>query len=110
WLERHGIAAAGREFLANTGNYFFRRDMLLELLRDEPLAHEFGNIFPHRLERYAIHGHLFDGYWENLETIPAYHAANLALASNRPPFDFHSPEGIIYSRMRNLPAAHVSAT
>ena len=29
------------------------------------------------------------------------------MASARPPFDFHSPEGIIYTRMRFLPASRL---
>ena len=78
WLESHGIVARDREYLANMGNYVFRRDVLLELLRSEPQAHEFGNTFCHRLNRYRVQGHLFDGYWENLDTIAGYHAANLA--------------------------------
>jgi glucose-1-phosphate adenylyltransferase len=110
WLAQHGIVARDRQFLANMGNYLFRRDVLLEMVRSEPQAHEFGSIFPSRLERYHVHGHLFNGYWEDLKTIPAYHTANLALASDAPPFDFHSPEGVIFTRMRNLPTAHVSAT
>jgi glucose-1-phosphate adenylyltransferase len=39
--------------------------------------------------------------------VKAYHEANLALASDSPPFDFHSPEGVIYTRMRFLPASRV---
>ncbi|HBI41701.1 MAG TPA: glucose-1-phosphate adenylyltransferase, partial [Planctomycetales bacterium] len=48
------------------------------------------------------------GYWEDVGTIKAYHEANLALAGDDPPFDFHSPEGVIYTRMRFLPASRVS--
>jgi glucose-1-phosphate adenylyltransferase len=33
----------------------------------------------------------------------------LALASDNPPFDFHSPDGVIYTRMRFLPASRVCA-
>jgi glucose-1-phosphate adenylyltransferase len=40
--------------------------------------------------------------------IKAYHEASLALASNDPPFDFHSPEGVIYTHMRYLPASRLS--
>jgi glucose-1-phosphate adenylyltransferase len=32
------------------------------------------------------------------------------LAGAEPPFDFHSPEGVIYTRMRYLPAARVAAS
>ena len=55
-----------------------------------------------------MQAHLFDGYWEDLGTVKAYHEANLALASNNPPFDFHSAEGVIYTRMRFLPASRIS--
>src|SRR5262249_40403868 len=50
---------------------------------------------------------LFDDYWEDLGTVKAYHEANLALAGESPPFDFHSPEGIIFTRMRFLPASRM---
>src|SRR5262249_41439932 len=50
-----------------------------------------------------------DGYWEDLGTVKAYHEANLALAADDPPFDFHSPEGVIYTHMRFLPASRVGA-
>jgi glucose-1-phosphate adenylyltransferase len=33
----------------------------------------------------------------------------LALASSSPPFEFHSAEGVIYTRMRNLPPSRVEA-
>src|SRR5262249_13868207 len=54
-----------------------------------------------------IQAHLFDGYWEDLGTVRAYHEANLALAGDDPPFDFHSHEGVIYTRMRFLPASRI---
>ena len=59
--------------------------------------------------RTSVQAHLFDGYWEDLGTIKSYHEANLALASDDPPFDFHSPEGVIYTRMRYLPASRIDA-
>jgi glucose-1-phosphate adenylyltransferase len=56
-----------------------------------------------------VRAYLFDGYWEDLGTVQAYHEAHLTLAGDDPPFDFHSPEGVVYTRMRNLPPAHVLA-
>ena len=53
-----------------------------------------------------VQAHVFDGYWEDLGTVKAYHEASLALAGDNPPFNFHSPEGVIYTRMRFLPASH----
>jgi glucose-1-phosphate adenylyltransferase len=110
WLERQGIHATGRPFLASMGIYLFKRDALLDLLmKDLPRATDFGKeIFPPSLDKRLIQAHLFDGYWEDLGTVKAYHEANLALAGDNPPFDFHSPDGVIYTHMRFLPASRVS--
>jgi glucose-1-phosphate adenylyltransferase len=91
------------------GIYVFTRKALLDLLNVRPLATDFGKeVFPRSIKTHNIQAHLFDGYWEDLGTVRAYHEANLALASDHPPFDFHSPDGIIYTRMRFLPASRVS--
>jgi glucose-1-phosphate adenylyltransferase len=108
WIEKKGIPARGREYLASMGIYLFKRKVLLDLLRDMPQATDFGkDIFPASLKTHNVQAHLFDGYWEDLGTIKAYHEANLALAGDNPPFDFHSAEGVIYTRMRFLPASRV---
>jgi glucose-1-phosphate adenylyltransferase len=109
WLEGRGITAQGRGYLANMGIYVFQKAALLELLQTEPRAHDFGKeIFPRSLRSHRVQAHVFDGYWEDLGTIRNYHEASLALASDHPPFDFHSPEGVIYTRMRFLPASRIS--
>jgi glucose-1-phosphate adenylyltransferase len=108
WLARRGIRAAGRNYLASMGIYLFDRDVLLDLLSAQARALDFGKeIFPHSIRTHRVQAHLFDGYWEDVGTIKSYHEANLALAGNAPPFDFHTPEGVIYTRMRNLPASRV---
>ena len=108
WMIERGIVPNGREHVASMGIYLFKRKALLDMLNVRPLATDFGKeIFPRSLKTHHIQAHLFDGYWEDLGTVKAYHEANLALAGNDPPFDFHSPEGIIYTRMRFLPASRV---
>ena len=110
WMKRFGISAEGRPYLASMGIYLFKRQALLELLNARPLATDFGKeIFPRSIQSHLVQAHLFDGYWEDLGTVKAYHEANLALASDNPPFDFHSAEGVIYTRMRFLPASRISA-
>jgi glucose-1-phosphate adenylyltransferase len=92
------------------GIYIFTRKALLDLLNARPLATDFGKeVFPRSIRSHKVHTHVFDGYWEDLGTVKAYHEANLALTGDNPPFDFHSPEGVIYTRMRFLPASRVSA-
>jgi glucose-1-phosphate adenylyltransferase len=110
WIERYGIKARGREYLASMGIYLFKRDVLIDLLTAKPLATDFGkDVFPRSIGTHRVQAHLFDGYWEDLGTVKSYHESNLALAGDDPPFDFHSHEGVIYTRMRFLPASRVSA-
>jgi len=108
WIEERGIPCNGRHYLANMGIYIFKTEVLFELLNARPLATDFGKeVFPRNVATKKIQAHLFDGYWEDLGTIKSYHEASLALADPNPPFDFYTPEGVIYTRMRNLPAAKI---
>ncbi|HXG13437.1 MAG TPA: glucose-1-phosphate adenylyltransferase [Gemmataceae bacterium] len=110
WLAARSLAVSGRNYLANMGIYLFRREVLFELLYRHADAVDFGKeIFPRSIASHHVQAHLFDGYWEDVGTIKSYHEANLALTSDQPPFDFHSPEGVIYTRMRYLPASRVCA-
>jgi glucose-1-phosphate adenylyltransferase len=110
WIEKRGIPADGRHYLANMGIYLFRTEVLYEVLTAKPLATDFGKeVFPRNYKSKHVCAHLFDGYWEDLGTIKSYHEASLALASANPPFDFFSPEGVIYTRMRNLPPSRINA-
>jgi glucose-1-phosphate adenylyltransferase len=118
WIEGKGIAANGRNYLANMGIYLFNTEKLIEMLNTPVqdklhhamlLPHDFGsNVFPHHVETRHIHAHLFDGFWEDLGTIRSYHDTSLALGEAKPPFDFFEPEGVIYTRMRNLPASRIN--
>jgi glucose-1-phosphate adenylyltransferase len=108
WIDKQGIVSGGRQFLASMGIYMFERKALFDLLNARPLATDFGKeIFPRSIHTHHVQAHLFDGYWEDLGTVKSYHEANLALTNELPPFDFHSLEGVIYTRMRFLPASQV---
>jgi glucose-1-phosphate adenylyltransferase len=108
WFARQGLSCSGRHYLASMGIYLFRRQTLIELLHRLPQATDFGKeIFPQSIATHHVQAHLFDGYWEDVGTIKAYHQANLALCQDDPPFDFYSPDGVIYTRMRYLPASRV---
>ncbi|HEY7156231.1 MAG TPA: glucose-1-phosphate adenylyltransferase [Gemmataceae bacterium] len=110
WLQRRGLAGRGQDYLANMGIYVFDRSVLLDWLDAQPRAVDLvTEILGRNLPARRIQAYLFHGYWEDLGSIKSYHEANLALASPTPPFDFHSPEGIIYTRMRNLPASRIRA-
>ncbi len=109
WLEKQGVAAKGREYLANMGIYVFNRKVLFDLMHSQPLAKDLvTELFARRLSTHPLQAHLFDGYWADVGTIRSYHEASLSLCGDDPPFSFHSPEGVIYTRMRNLPASRVA--
>jgi glucose-1-phosphate adenylyltransferase len=108
WLQRRGSIESGREYLANMGIYVFDCEALYDLLAAQPRAHDLvTEILAGALRTHTLQAYPFDGYWEDVGSIQSYYQANLALASAAPPFDFHSPDGIIYTRMRNLPASRV---
>jgi glucose-1-phosphate adenylyltransferase len=110
WLERRAVPPLDRAYLVNMGIYLFSRQALDAMLAAQPDAVDLvREILPRLLSSLHVRAYLFDGYWEDLGTIKAYHGAHLALAGDDPPFDFHSPEGVVYTRMRNLPPAHVRA-
>ena len=110
-IEKNGIAAKGREYLASMGIYLFKKDVLVDSLRD-PLHTDFGkHVIPNSIKERRVQGFLFDGYWEDVGTIAAYFEASLLLTEDKPPFYFQSEDGPIFTRRRFLPASKVvSAT
>jgi glucose-1-phosphate adenylyltransferase len=111
WLQKRGLGEGDRDYLANMGVYVCKRQVLLDLLHGQPEAVDLVTQHLARiLTSHRIQAHLFDGYWQDLGTIRTYYEAHLALAGAEPPFVFHTPEGVIYTRMRNLPAAQVRAS
>jgi glucose-1-phosphate adenylyltransferase len=110
WLSQQGFEAAGRQYLANMGIYLFNRKALVEMLDANPRAVDIvTEILAPSLASRKIQVQLFKGYWEDVGSIASYHRANMALAAAESPIAFHSAEGPIYTRMRDLPASRISA-
>jgi glucose-1-phosphate adenylyltransferase len=108
WLERFGIEAKGREFLASMGIYLFNRATLVQLLA-EGQATDFGyEIFPQAIANHRVQTHLFDGYWEDIGTVGAFHQANIDLTRDNPPFDFTFGDNPVFTRPRYLPCSRIS--
>ena len=108
WLERFGIKAAGRSYLASMGIYLFNRSTLVQLLAAGN-ATDFGHeIFPQAIANHRVQAHLFDGYWEDIGTVGAFHKANIDLTRDDPPFDFTFGDHPIFTRPRYLPCSRIS--
>ncbi len=107
WMESHGIKSRGRSYLASMGIYLFSRQLLVETLR-QSTADDFGReIFPQSIARHRVQTHLFDGYWEDIGTIGAFHKANIDLTTDEPPFDFIGDNRPVFTHARNLPGSRV---
>ena len=108
WLEKLGLRATGRPYLASMGIYLFNRPLLVDLLR-ESKATDFGHeLLPQTIAGHRVQAHLFDGYWEDIGTIGAFHQANIELTRDEPRFDFASEAGPIFTRARFLPCSRIA--
>jgi glucose-1-phosphate adenylyltransferase len=108
WMARFGIEAEGRPYLASMGIYLFNRSTLVDLLASGNSI-DFGKeIFPQAIAGHHVHAHLFDGYWEDIGTVGAFHKANIDLTRDNPPFDFVYGDAPIYTRPRYLPCSRLA--
>ncbi len=108
WMAKRGISAEGRPFLASMGIYLFNRSTLVNLLASGN-ATDFGKeIFPQAIHEHRVQAHLFDGYWEDIGTVGAFHKANIDLTREDPLFDFTAGDAAVYTRPRYLPCSKLS--
>jgi glucose-1-phosphate adenylyltransferase len=108
WFSRFGIDAGNRCYLASMGIYLFSRPMLVQILASGT-ATDFGHeIFPQVMANHRVQTHLFDGYWEDIGTVGAFHKANIDLTHDNPPFDFSFRDSPIFTRPRYLPCSRLS--
>ena len=96
-----------RPYLGSMGIYFFKTEVLLDLLESSTDDDFGGEVIPKAIHTHKVCGFDFDGYWEDIGTIRSFYEVNLKLASSESPFDFFDPERRIYSRPRFLPSSRV---
>lgn len=107
WLENLGIEAKGRPYLASMGIYVFNTKTLVDLLASST-ATDFGHeLLPQTIAQQRVQAHLFDGYWEDIGTIGAFHRANIDLTHDKPAFDFMRGEMPIFTRPRYLASSRI---
>jgi len=96
-----------RPFMASMGIYVFSRQVLLDLLEDEP-GHDFGReLIPRAMTRYNVQSYLFNGYWADVGTIGSFYDANVALGLPNAPFRYWDPAQPIYTHLRHLPGSRL---
>jgi glucose-1-phosphate adenylyltransferase len=101
--------AERRPFLASMGIYVFKYDLLTELLAQDESWMDFGKqIIPAAIKGGNVQSYMFDGYWEDIGTISAFHQSNLDLTATIPKFNLFDTEAPIYTRARYLPPSKVN--
>lgn len=92
-------------YIASMGIYVFDKQVLLDLLDENPARTDFGKeIIPAAAATYKVQAYLFKDYWEDIGTIQSFYEANLALTEQPvPSFSFYDEKAPIYTRSRYLP-------
>lgn len=94
-----------KEYLASMGIYLFNIDTLVKLL-DNKEHYDFGKmIIPMAIKQKKVGAYLFNGYWEDVGTVKAFHKANLDFTALHPRFDFYRTQ--IFTNARYLPSSKI---
>jgi glucose-1-phosphate adenylyltransferase len=74
--------AKASPFIASMGIYVFKKDLMLQLLREQAKSNDFGGeIIPSAAGDKRVMAYLFNDYWEDIGTIKSFFEANLGLAA-----------------------------
>ncbi|MCG3149867.1 MAG: Glucose-1-phosphate adenylyltransferase [Verrucomicrobiae bacterium] len=100
------VTTSEDHMLASMGIYVFKRDVLVDALKN---SHEdFGkHIIPESILRRQVFAYLYQGYWEDVGTIRSFFDANLAMCGLKPAFSFFDRSSPVYTRARFLPPTKI---
>ncbi len=98
--------------LASMGIYVFSPRVLKEVLEVDAhtrtSSHDFGrDVIPAMMERYAVYGYRFHGYWRDVGTIEAYWKANMEFLQDVPPFELNGGEQGVLTHHQDGPPAMI---
>jgi len=102
----------GKNYLGSMGIYLFKRQVLFDLLRQDP-REDFGkHLIKSQLDKGDVHAFLYDGYWEDIGTIESYFNANLALTrrdcDRKSGLQCYDESSRIITKRYNLPGVQIS--
>lgn len=90
------------------GVYVFRTETLLRRLRedarDPASSHELGlNLVPRMVAEDRVAAFPFEGYWQDVGSLPVYWRAQLDLLQDSPTLDLHNDDWVIHTRSEERP-------
>jgi len=96
-----------RTHLASMGIYVFNMKALKEVLKADS-GEDFGRqVIPHSIANRNVCAYFFDGYWEDIGTIPSFFGANIDLTQPLPRFNFYDENNPIFTHARFLPGSKI---
>jgi glucose-1-phosphate adenylyltransferase len=108
-LRRSGVPQ-DRTHLASMGVYLFSWIVLKDLLAHTD-SRDFGKeVIPHAIQDRRVYSHFFDGYWEDIGTIPSFFEAHMDLTRPLPKFNFYDEQKPIFTHARFLPGSKILAS
>ncbi|MDD5680116.1 MAG: glucose-1-phosphate adenylyltransferase [Candidatus Omnitrophica bacterium] len=98
-------------FLGSMGIYLFNKDALVDILKNNPKAGDFGReIIPSSFSAKRTYAFLFKGYWRDIGTIKSFYEENMALTEDIPPLDMFDEQWLIFSRPRYLAPSKINSS
>jgi glucose-1-phosphate adenylyltransferase len=96
--------------LASMGIYLFSWKTLKDLLFHTD-SRDFGKeVIPRAIQDRRVFSHFFDGYWEDIGTIPSFFEAHMDLTRPLPKFNFYDEQKPIFTHARFLPGSKILAS
>ncbi|MCP3961142.1 MAG: NTP transferase domain-containing protein [bacterium] len=108
-IEELGLDAEPGTLLASMGIYTFETGVLKRILGRDAST-DFGKeIIPAVLHDHRVYAFLYNGYWRDIGTIPAFWEANLELTVPLPPLNLYRTDEPIYTHARFLPGLKIQS-
>lgn len=108
--ERKPFCKKGNRYLASMGMYVFKREALIQLVKSDD-REDFGkHLIQTAIKKWKTGAFIYDGYWEDIGTIPSYFQANLRLASHLQTIDLYNEKKPIFTRPSFLPGPKITST
>ena len=106
-IDKLGLDAEPGTLLASMGIYVFKSGVLQQILGSDNST-DFGKeIIPAAIHKHPVYAFLYNGYWRDIGTIPAFWEANLELTEPEPPLNLYHTEFPVFTHARFLPGLKI---
>ncbi|MDD5613936.1 MAG: glucose-1-phosphate adenylyltransferase [Candidatus Omnitrophica bacterium] len=108
-ISRLSVNIDGKEkFLASMGIYYFKKDILFDLLSNNT-KFDFGKeVIPDAIKDRKTYAYIHTGYWKDIGTVQSFYEENLAFTQDLPPLNLFDEEWPFYTRPRYLPLSKIN--